>query len=76
VQEVRVHRKNQNPIVVGQEPNAIVVGHKQYIVREGQTSRASDDSVGRAGILGAEKSLSDYSTRGLAGEKIGGGAGH
>jgi len=76
VQEVWVHRKNQNPVVVGQESNVIIVGHKQRIVCERQASNGPDDSIGSTGVLSTEKSLADYGTRGLAGKKIGCGAGH
>jgi hypothetical protein len=53
-----------------------VIGHKQNIIRERQTSRGSEHGVGRTGGLCAERGLSDYRTRGLAGQKIGCGAGN
>jgi hypothetical protein len=76
VQEVWVYRENQNPIVVRQESDMIVVHHKQRIVRKREASRRSNHGVSGAGGLGAEKGLADYGARGLAGKKIGCGAGH
>jgi hypothetical protein len=76
VQEVWVNGKNKNPVVVGQESNMIVIDHKQSIVGEREASHRTDHGIGRTGGLGAEKGLADYGARGLAGKKIGCGAGH
>jgi len=58
VQEIGVHGKNQHPVVVGQESDVIVVGHKQSIVRERHSSRGPQDGIGCAGVLGVEIGLS------------------